>query len=99
MSQPSRTQPKPETDGVFANMSAKPEAPPSYDNDDSPPPGYFEETIYTVSEEGHILIDGFPVGEPFSLIVNAFVSTCFDFIGFLMTMLLSNSHAARVNFV
>ncbi|KAJ3039933.1 hypothetical protein HDV00_011599 [Rhizophlyctis rosea] len=116
-SEPSRTVPRPlpfptrGSDGVFANLSAKPDAPttpekqfqefepPSYtDVVHENPPAYFEPTTIfaaTVGEDGDILIEGLPVGNFWAFIANMFISMSFDFIGFLLTMLLATSHAAR----
>ncbi|KAH9244654.1 hypothetical protein BASA81_017932 [Batrachochytrium salamandrivorans] len=88
-------------------MAAKPDAlpnknfeeiePPSYTEvvgDPSPP--YFDTSITTgVTEEGEVLIDGMPVGDFLSFVVNVFVSMTFDFLGFLITSLLATSHAAK----
>ncbi|KAJ3041874.1 hypothetical protein HDV00_008578 [Rhizophlyctis rosea] len=98
-------------DGVFANLSAKPEGnpssgkafqeiePPSYSDvvTDSSPPPFYETTVFaaTTGEDGEVLIDGLPVGNYFAFFVNMFISMSFDFIGFLLTSLMSTSHAAR----
>jgi Protein of unknown function (DUF2370) len=56
-------------DGVFSNMAAKPHMqqvlePPSYnDIAEDMPPTYFENTVTGFSEDGEVLIEGFPVGD------------------------------------
>jgi hypothetical protein len=95
-------------DGVFANMSQKPQQdkplveemhPPSYDDIDSDdeqnPPTYYDTSITCISEDGEVLIEGFPVGEFHSFIMNMFVSMAFDLLGFLITMLFSTCHASK----
>ncbi|KAJ3034618.1 hypothetical protein HK097_004445, partial [Rhizophlyctis rosea] len=99
-------------DGVFANLSAKPDIPttssssskqfqelepPSYaDIVNEQPPPFMETTVVaTVGEDGEVLIEGLPVGNFWAFLANMFISMSFDFIGFLLTMLLSTSHAAR----
>jgi hypothetical protein len=96
-------------DGVFANLSAKPEAPaisgkqfqeiepPSYaDIVHENPPAFFETTtVIAMGEDGDVLIEGLPVGNFFTFIVNMLVSMSFDFIGFFLTTILATSHAAR----
>ncbi|KAI9011163.1 hypothetical protein BC832DRAFT_549871 [Gaertneriomyces semiglobifer] len=98
-------------DGVFSNLSAKPDnsssggkvfeeiEPPSY-GDLEPReqvPSYYETTILAsgIAEDGEVLIDGMPVGDFFTFVVNMLVSMSFDFIGFLLTAMLATSHAAR----
>ncbi|EGF79499.1 hypothetical protein BATDEDRAFT_89747 [Batrachochytrium dendrobatidis JAM81] len=109
-SEPSANQriPAPQhTDGVFANMAAKPDViqgkayeeiePPSYtDAVSDPSPPYFDTSITTgMTEDGEVLIDGMPVGDSLAFVVNVFVSMTFDFLGFLITSLLATSHAAK----
>ncbi|KAI8923892.1 histidinol dehydrogenase-domain-containing protein [Entophlyctis helioformis] len=98
-----------QNDGVFANMAAKPDAvtgktyediePPSYSEAVAVPdpllPGYLDTSITGVTEDGEVLIDGFPVGDSIAFVVNLFVSTTFDILGFLLTSLLATSHAAK----
>ncbi|KAJ3050308.1 hypothetical protein HK097_008718 [Rhizophlyctis rosea] len=113
--EPSSSRPRPlpfqtrGSDGVFANLSAKPEAPttstkafqeiepPSYaDVVQSEPPPFYETTVFsTIGEDGEVLIDGLPVGNYFAFFINMFISMSFDFIGFLLTTLMATSHAAR----
>ncbi|CAI4211692.1 unnamed protein product [Parascedosporium putredinis] len=93
-------------DGVFSNMSAKPERndgekeeqPPSYEQaaaDQAPP--YWETTILAPGLGGpdDVFIDGLPVGSFFSFLWNALVSWSFQIVGFLLTYLLHSSHAAK----
>ncbi|PKS12332.1 hypothetical protein jhhlp_001632 [Lomentospora prolificans] len=95
-----------QADGVFSNMSAKPERgdgekeeqPPSYEQaaaDQAPP--YWETTILAPGLGGpdDVFIDGLPVGSFFSFLWNALVSWSFQIVGFLLTYLLHSSHAAK----
>jgi hypothetical protein len=104
---PDRYVPRSGTDGVFANLSAKPDpnAPdekydeplPSYETAaaDAAPP-YWETTIITPGiDSDEVYVDGFPVGTFFAFIWNAMISMSFQFVGFLLTYLLASSHAAR----
>lgn len=103
----SRYIPRSGTDGVFANLAAKPdpdspdskydEPLPSYETAaaDAAPP-YWETTIITPGiDSDEVYVDGLPVGTFFSFIWNAMISMSFQFVGFLLTYLLSSSHAAR----
>ncbi|GAA5796458.1 hypothetical protein HPULCUR_001830 [Helicostylum pulchrum] len=83
------------TDGVFANMSAKPETesnkldetPPTYEEAaaDATPP-YWQTTIIAPAGMGDmILVEGMPVG----------ISASFQFVGFMLTYLLHTSHASK----
>jgi len=92
-------------DGVFANLSAKPEAgekleehPPTYEQAaaDAAPP-YWENTILAPGLGGpdDVYVDGLPVGSVFSFIWNAMISMSFQLVGFLLTYLLHTTHAAR----
>lgn len=104
---PSRYVPRSGTDGVFANLSAKPgpdspdskydEPLPSYETAaaDAAPP-YWETTIITPGiDSDEVYVDGLPVGTFFAFIWNAMISMSFQFVGFLLTYLLASSHAAR----
>ncbi|KAK5086853.1 hypothetical protein LTS08_008260 [Lithohypha guttulata] len=92
------------SDGVFANMSAKPAAgetlddkPPSYEAaaSDSAPP-YWETTILAPGmNSDEIYVNGLPVGSVFSFIWNGMISMSFLFPGFLLTYLLHTTHAAK----
>ncbi|KAH8175158.1 metal homeostatis protein bsd2 [Sarocladium implicatum] len=94
------------SDGVFANMSARPERvesekdemPPTYEQAaaDSAPP-YWETTILAPGMGGpdDVYVEGMPVGSVFSFIWNCMISTSFQFVGFLLTYLLHSSHAAK----
>jgi hypothetical protein len=92
-------------DGVFANLSAKPERvgekveeqPPSYEAAaaDATPP-YWETTILApgmASDE--VFIDGLPVGSVFAFVWNGMISMSFQLVGFLLTYLLHTTHAAK----
>lgn len=94
------------SDGVFANMSARPERvesekdemPPTYEQAaaDAAPP-YWETTILAPGMGGpdDVYVDGMPVGSVFSFIWNCMISTSFQFVGFLLTYLLHSTHAAK----
>ena len=94
------------TDGVFANMSARPERvetekdeqPPTYEQAaaDAVPP-YWETTILAPGMGGpdEVYVDGLPVGSVFSFIWNGMISTSFQLVGFLLTYLLHSTHAAK----
>ncbi|GAB1316974.1 Metal homeostatis protein bsd2 [Madurella fahalii] len=95
-----------QSDGVFSNLSAKPERgdgekdelPPSYEQAaaDAAPP-YWETTILAPGLGGpdDVYIDGMPVGSLFGFIWNAMISMAFHLIGFLLTYLLHSTHAAK----
>ncbi|KAJ2535367.1 hypothetical protein IWW35_006802, partial [Coemansia sp. RSA 1878] len=99
------------TDGVFANMAAKPELYLGYDdklpNEPLPTyqdiygpqstsaPPYFEAAIISVGDEDELLVEGLPVGSAGVFIVNMIVSTAFQIVGYMLTFLLHSSHAAR----
>ncbi|QUC23467.1 uncharacterized protein UV8b_07708 [Ustilaginoidea virens] len=94
------------SDGVFANLSAKPERtdsekdemPPSYEQAaaDAAPP-YWETTILAPGMGGldEVYIEGMPVGSVFSFVWNGMISTSFQLVGFLLTYLLHSTHAAK----
>ncbi|KAI9652137.1 MAG: hypothetical protein M1829_001842 [Trizodia sp. TS-e1964] len=91
-------------DGVFANLSAKPERgekedekPPTYEQAaaDATPP-YWETTILAPGMTGdEVYVDGLPVGSVFSFVWNGTISMFFPLVGFLLTYLLHTSHAAK----
>jgi len=92
-------------DGVFANLSAKPEAgekleehPPTYEQAaaDAAPP-YWETTILAPGLGGpdEVYVEGLPVGSVFSFIWNGMISMSFQLVGFLLTYLLHTTHAAK----
>ncbi|KAL2258807.1 hypothetical protein VTK26DRAFT_7742 [Humicola hyalothermophila] len=95
-----------QSDGVFSNLSAKPERgdgekeelPPSYEQaaaDQAPP--YWETTILAPGLGGpdDVYIDGMPVGSFFSFMWNGMISMVFTLVGFLLTYLLHSTHAAK----
>ncbi|KAI8670552.1 hypothetical protein NCS57_00526800 [Fusarium keratoplasticum] len=96
------------SDGVFANLSARPERgssdpekdeqPPSYEQAaaDAAPP-YWETTILAPGMGGpdEVYIDGMPVGSFFSFMWNGMISVAFTLVGFLLTYLLHSTHAAK----
>ncbi|KAI8887655.1 hypothetical protein K501DRAFT_40901 [Backusella circina FSU 941] len=92
-------------DGVFSNMSAKPdsesnktdEVPPAYEEAaaDATPP-YWQTTIIAPAGLGDmVLVEGLPVGSIFSFLWNLLVSSSFQLVGFMLTYLLHTSHAAK----
>ncbi|KAK4113172.1 hypothetical protein N656DRAFT_708573 [Canariomyces notabilis] len=95
-----------QSDGVFSNLSAKPETgdgekeeqPPSYEQAaaDAAPP-YWETTILAPGLGGpdDVYIDGMPVGSFFGFIWNGMISMAFQLVGFLLTYLLHSTHAAK----
>ncbi|KAI8624175.1 hypothetical protein F5Y19DRAFT_337466 [Xylariaceae sp. FL1651] len=95
-----------QSDGVFSNMTARPErgekiveeAPPTYEQAaaDAAPP-YWETTILAPGLGGpdDVYIDGLPVGSVFSFIWNGMISLSFQLVGFLLTYLLHSTHAAK----
>jgi len=93
------------SDGVFANLSAKPETgekteehPPTYEQAaaDAAPP-YWETTILAPGLGGpdDVYVEGLPVGSVFSFIWNGMISMSFQLVGFLLTYLLHTTHAAK----
>lgn len=94
-------------DGVFSNLSAKPDGEERPTTDSDNPPSYDEAAVdmapsyYGVDDGGsgmyynEICIEGLPVGNIANLIWNVLVSSSFQFIGFLVTYILHTSHAAR----
>lgn len=94
-----------QSDGVFSNLAAKPEAnapekeemPPTYEQAalDAAPP-YWEQTILAPGLLGdEVYVEGMPVGSFFSFIWNGMISMSFQFVGFLLTYLLHSTHAAK----
>ncbi|KAI7872708.1 hypothetical protein BDF14DRAFT_1748070 [Spinellus fusiger] len=92
-------------DGVFSNMSAKPEServkvdetPPAYNEAaaDATPP-YWQTTIIAPAGMGdYVLVEGMPVGSLLGFVWNLLVSASFQFVGFMLTYLLHTSHAAK----
>jgi len=91
-------------DGVFSNLNEKPEirsdALPTYtqvtgEAEYDPFQGY-EVTYCRIGEfYGEMLIDSIPAGTWAGLVLSAFFSFIFDFIGFIMTFFLSTSHGTR----
>lgn len=93
-----------ENDGVFSNLSAKPDLstelecdkPPTYEEAaaDSTPP-YWENSVQAPGFGEEVFIDGLPVGNIINFAWNLLVSASFQFIGFLLTYILHTSHAAK----
>lgn len=94
-------------DGVFSNLSAKPDTESRDVVEDDNPPTYEEAAIdmapsyYGVDDDGsglyynEICIEGLPTGNIANFVWNMVVSTCFQFVGFLITYILHTSHAAK----
>lgn len=96
-------------DGVFSNLTAKPNATDNMNEDatEDIPPTYniaandIVPSYYGANSEGsamyydEICIEGLPIGNVANLIWNIIVSTGFQFIGFLITYVLHTSHAAK----
>ncbi|KAI1430735.1 hypothetical protein GGR50DRAFT_683464 [Xylaria sp. CBS 124048] len=95
-----------QSDGVFSNMTARPErgekpveeSPPTYEQAaaDAAPP-YWETTILApgLGAPDDVYIDGMPVGSVFSFLWNGMISLSFQIVGFLLTYLLHSTHAAK----
>ncbi|KAJ2020976.1 hypothetical protein GGI13_004134 [Coemansia sp. RSA 455] len=99
------------TDGVFANLAAKPELYLGYDDkvpteslptyqdiygpQSNSAPPYFETAVISVGDEDELLVEGMPVGSIGSFMVNLVVSTAFQIVGYMLTFLLHGSHAAK----
>ncbi|KAJ3094053.1 hypothetical protein HDU97_008656, partial [Phlyctochytrium planicorne] len=97
-------------DGVFSNLNASNNPsgasyeknfdeiePPSYqDAVYETSPSYLDATVVSsFSDDGDVVVEGYPVGNFFTFFVNLIVSMSFDFIGFLLTSMLATSHAAK----
>jgi len=91
-------------DGVFSNLNEKPEirsdALPTYSQvtgEAEFDPFYGYEVAYCHIGEfyGEMLINNIPAGTWAGLVLSAFFSSIFDFIGFIMTFFLSTSHGTR----
>ncbi|KAJ2782864.1 hypothetical protein H4R18_002013 [Coemansia javaensis] len=99
------------TDGVFSNMSARPELYMGYDDkipsealptyqdiygpQSSGAPPYFEAAVISVGDEDELLVEGLPVGSAAVFVANMVVSALFQVVGYMLTFLLHSSHAAR----
>ncbi|KAI9021707.1 hypothetical protein CLU79DRAFT_752875 [Phycomyces nitens] len=92
------------SDGVFSNMSAKPESdsatteetPPTYAvamADQSPP--YWQTTIMAPVLGDLILVEGLPTGHILHFFWNLIISATFQVFGFMLTYLLHTSHASK----
>lgn len=96
-------------DGVFSNLTAKPDNNSTNQGDDTqndrPPtydeaaadlvPSYYGLDLANSEMYDELCIEGLPVGNMANLVWNIIVSTCFQFIGFLITYMLHTSHAAK----
>lgn len=105
--QQSNQQPGANHDGVFSNLTAKPdandnnnienEALPSYDAaaNDMVPLYHGAGSDNLGSFDDEICIEGLPVGTIANFFWNLVVCACFQYLGFLITYILHTSHAAR----
>lgn len=95
-------------DGVFSNLTAKPDQNDGAEMQDvDKPPNYEEAALdmapsyYGMDEDGvgmyynEICFEGLPVGNVVNLLWNMIVSVSFQFVGFLLTYILHTSHAAK----
>jgi len=91
-------------DGVFSNLNEKPEirsdALPTYtqvtgEAEYDPFMGYEVAYCHIGEFYGEMLIDNIPAGTWAGLVLSAFFSCIFDFVGFIMTFFLSTSHGTR----
>lgn len=91
------------TDGVFANLSARPvacateaaPALPTYNETlEDPVPPYWESQVQA-SWGDEVYVDGLPVGSVISVIWTAVVASMFQFVGFVVTYLLHTSHGSK----
>lgn len=94
-------------DGVFTNISAKPdtskdansgsnETPPAYEEaaaDTTPP--YWHTAVVAPFGDDFVLIEGLPVGNLLQFGWNLVISVSFQFIGFMLTYLFHTTHAAK----
>lgn len=96
------------SDGVFSNLSAKPENNSNEVNGESDKPPTYDEaaadmapSYYGIDDDGvglyynEICIEGLPVGNIVNFLWNMIVSVSFQFVGFLLTYILHTSHAAK----
>ncbi|OLY82179.1 Metal homeostatis protein BSD2 [Smittium mucronatum] len=89
-------------DGVFSNLSVKPEI--SFESDDPPPlPAYNDiygeqlgqSTFDCIDDANNPpKVDGMPVGTPLNFFLNFIVALVFHVIGFLLTYFMHSTHAA-----
>ncbi|SCU92136.1 LAFA_0F08262g1_1 [Lachancea sp. 'fantastica'] len=95
-------------DGVFSNLTAKPDNTNRGEQGESDkPPNYDEAALdmapsyYGVDDDNfgmysnEICFEGLPVGNAVNLLWNIIVSVSFQFVGFLLTYILHTSHAAK----
>lgn len=93
-----------DNDGVFNNLSAKPDTQPVVDSDKPPTyeeaaadatPPYWETSVLAAGFTDEVFVDGLPVGNIVNFMWNLMVSASFQFVGFLLTYILHTSHAAK----
>ncbi|SCV01335.1 LAME_0G15566g1_1 [Lachancea meyersii CBS 8951] len=95
-------------DGVFSNLTAKPDNNRNTEQQESDkPPNYDEAALdmapsyFGVDDDNfamycnEICFEGLPVGNVVNLLWNIIVSVSFQFVGFLLTYILHTSHAAK----
>lgn len=94
------------TDGVFRNLTAKPDReldlnlrevhPPTYEEAAADTvPEYWETGIVNPSYEDEVFVRGLPVGSFGNLIWNAIMIIVFKMVAFVLCYLLHTSHAAK----
>lgn len=87
-----------DADGIhWAPEESSKDAPPSYASAqaDAVPP-YWETTILAPSGiGGELFVDGLPAGSLLSFMSNMLISFSFQFVGFMLTSILSTTHAAK----
>lgn len=94
------------TDGVFRNLTAKPDTessrvveeqhPPTYEEAAADAtPEYWETTMISPMFEDEVFVKGLPVGNLANFVWNALVTVAFQLVGFILCYLLHTSHAAK----
>lgn len=94
------------TDGVFRNLTAKPDTelnrvmqeqhPPTYEEAAADAtPEYWETTMISPMYEDEVFVQGLPVGNLANFVWNVLVTVAFQLVGFILCYLLHTSHAAK----
>lgn len=94
------------TDGVFRNLTAKPDTeanrvvqeqhPPTYEEAAADAaPEYWESTVMGPVYEDEVFVQGLPVGNMANFVWNILVTVAFQLVGFFLCYLLHTSHAAK----
>lgn len=93
------------TDGVFRNLMAKPDTeshrleqeahPPTYEEAAADAtPEYWDLTVILPIFEDEVFVEGLPVGNLANYVWNILVTVAFQYVGFILCLLLHTSHAA-----